>query len=79
MVIQFEGLSLVRSELQQFMPWPVVDVEGAEADDVIGTLVEWSQENDLVQEGLFESPKPLLIVSGDHDFQQLQKLSLIHI
>ena len=69
----FEGLSLVRSELQQFMPWPVVDVEGAEADDVIGTLVEWSQENDLVQEGLFESPKPLLIVSGDHDFQQLQK------
>ena len=69
----FEGLSLVKHELQQHMPYPVIDVDGAEADDVIGTLVEWSQENDLVQEGLFESPKPLLIVSGDHDFQQLQK------
>ncbi|MBA67118.1 MAG: hypothetical protein CL756_04480 [Chloroflexi bacterium] len=69
----FEGLSLVRNELQQHMPYPVVDVDGAEADDVIGTLVEWSQKNDLVQEGLFESPRPLLIISGDHDFQQLQK------
>ena len=55
------------------MPYPVIDVDGAEADDVIGALAEWSQENDLVQEGLFESPRPLLIVSGDHDFQQLQK------
>ena len=69
----FEGLSLIKHELQQHMPYPVVDVDGAEADDVIGTLAEWSQTNDLVQEGLFESPRPLLIVSGDHDFQQLQK------
>ena len=69
----FEGLSLVRDELQQHMPYPVINVDGAEADDVIGTLAEWSQKNDLVQEGLFESPRPLLIISGDHDFQQLQK------
>ena len=69
----FEGLSLVKQELQQHMPYPVIDVDGAEADDVIGTLAEWSQTNDLVQEGLFESPRPFLIVSGDHDFQQLQK------
>ena len=69
----FEGLSLVKHELQQHMPYPVIDVDGAEADDVIGTLAEWSQENDLVEEGLFESPRPLLIISGDHDFQQLQK------
>ena len=69
----FEGLSLVKHELQQHMPYPVIDVDGAEADEVIGKLAEWSQENDLVEEGLFESPRPLLIISGDHDFQQLQK------
>ena len=55
------------------MPYPVIDVDGAEEDDVIVTLAEWSQENDLVEEGLFQTPRPLLIISGDHDFQQLQK------
>ena len=51
----------------------LLSIKGVEADDVIGTLAEWSQSNDLVQDGLFESPRPFLIVSGDHDFQQLQK------
>ena len=55
------------------MPYPVIDVDGAEADDVIGTLAEYSQLNDLNQESLFDIPKPMLIVSADHDFQQLQK------
>jgi hypothetical protein len=55
------------------MPYPVIDVTGAEADDVIGTLAEYSQENDLTEHPLFQEPKPFLIVSADHDFQQLQK------
>ena len=55
------------------MPYPVIDVDGAEADDVIGTLAEYSQENDLTEHPLFQEPKPFLIVSADHDFQQLQK------
>ena len=67
----FDALHMIRNELDQFMPYPVLDIEGAEADDVIGALAEYSQTS---KEGaLFEEPEPFLIVSGDHDFQQLQR------
>lgn len=69
----FEALKTVRKELDSFFPYPVIDVEGAEADDVIAVLAKWSQENDL--EGMFDEAKPFLIISGDHDFGQLQKFS----
>lgn len=59
----FDALSMIRNELDQFFPYAVIDVAGAEADDVIGTLAEHSQQ----------SGEPFLIISGDHDFQQLQK------
>jgi hypothetical protein len=70
----FDALKTVRTELDMIFPYPVLNVEGAEADDVIATLAEWTQTNDL-QEGMFDDPKPFLIVSGDHDFIQLQKYS----
>ena len=69
----FECLGTVKQELSEYMPYPVIDVDGAEADDVIGTLAEYSQINELDQSSLFDVPKPFLIVSADHDFQQLQK------
>lgn len=69
----FDALHQIRNELDQFFPYPVIDVEGAEADDVIGTLAEYSQTS---KNGvLFEEAEPFLVVSGDHDFQQLQKWS----
>lgn len=70
----FEALKTVRSELEAFFPYPVLNVEGAEADDIIATLAEWTQENDL-SSGMFDDPKPFLIISGDHDFIQLHKYS----
>lgn len=69
----FEALATVREELDKVFPYPVINVEGAEADDVIATLAEWTQTNDLG--GMLDEPKPFLIVSGDHDFGQLQKYS----
>tara|TARA_B100000519_G_scaffold199308_1_gene210294 strand:- start:506 stop:1396 length:891 start_codon:yes stop_codon:yes gene_type:complete len=71
----FDAVNLVRDEIAEVFPYPVIDVDGAEADDVIGTLAELSQT--LGEPGpLFEDeivPIPFLIVSGDHDFKQLQK------
>jgi hypothetical protein len=67
----FEALATVRDELDKVFPYPVINVEGAEADDVIATLAEWTQTNDL--SGMLDEPKPFLIISGDHDFGQLQK------
>jgi len=68
----FEALNLIRSELEVFFPYKVINVDGAEADDIIAVLAEWSQSNDT-NNILFNEPKPFLIMSGDHDFIQLQK------
>lgn len=70
----FEALNLIRTEIDVFFPYKVINVEGAEADDIIAVLAEWSQTNDTVS-SLFDDPKPFLILSGDHDFIQLQKYS----
>lgn len=70
----FETLSELRNEIQEYFPYKVVDVNGAEADDVIAILAEWVQSNDLEENVLVDGdPKPFLIISGDHDFIQLQK------
>jgi hypothetical protein len=72
----FDTLSEIRAELHQFFPYQVIDVEGAEADDVIAVLALWTQTNDFKNSvGLFgePEPQPVLILSGDHDFIQLQK------
>jgi len=71
----FEALNAIRNEIDQFLPYPVIDVHGAEADDVIGALAEYSQT--AKQGVLFEDAEPVLIISGDHDFNQLQKWSNI--
>ena len=68
----FEALNLIRSELEVFFPYKVINVDGAEADDIIAVLAEWSQTNDT-DNILFKEPKPFLVMSGDHDFIQLQK------
>lgn len=69
----FEALNQIKVEISENFPYPVIEAESAEADDVIASLVFWSQENDLVQEGLDMVPQPILIISGDHDFAQLQR------
>ena len=71
----FDTLATIRAELHAVFPYKVVDVDGAEADDVIAVLAEWSQTNDLANASPFAEgdPKPFLIISGDHDFIQLQK------
>lgn len=72
----FEALSIIREEIAENFPYPVIDVDGAEADDVIGTLAEYSQTMGEA-DSLFDEPTPVpyLIISGDHDFNQLQKWS----
>jgi len=70
----FEALNIIKGELDEVFPYPVIDVAGAEADDVIGTLAEHSQKLGEPDQ-LFGDPTsvPFLIISGDHDFNQLQK------
>lgn len=58
-------INLVREEIKENLPFKVVQVTGAEADDIIATLVESTQE--------FGQGEPVMIVSADKDFIQLQK------
>ncbi len=60
----FETLNKIRDELKENFPYKVIDVEGAEADDVIGVL-----------SARLSSSEDILILSSDKDFVQLQKYS----
>jgi len=59
----FEALNKIREELKTVFPYRVIQVDGAEADDVIATLVK-NRKHDF---------EKVLILSGDKDFQQLQQ------
>jgi len=71
----FETLSTIRDEIDRIFPYKVLNIDGAEADDVIAALAFYSQNNDLQNITPFSDgdPKPFLIISGDHDFIQLQR------
>ena len=58
----FESLNRIKDELSETFPYKTLEVESTEADDIIAIIVKHhSQEN------------PILILSGDKDFVQLQK------
>ena len=40
----FRLINMVREELEDYMPYPVIYSEGAEADDVIGVLAKETQD-----------------------------------
>ena len=61
----FNCLNKIRDELKHYSPYRVLQVEGAEADDVIATLcIEYGT--------ILQSSEKILILSGDKDFVQLQ-------
>ena len=57
----FDYFNRIKPELKQVLPYKVIEVEGAEADDIIGCLVKH-----------VSNYEPVMIVSGDKDFIQLQ-------
>ena len=60
----FESLNKIREELKESSPYKVIDVDGAEADDIIGTLVQ-----------KYSASQKIMILSSDKDFAQLQRYS----
>ena len=61
----FRIMHKIKDELRENFPYKVIHLEGCEADDVIGTLVERTQD--------FGNFEPVMIVSSDGDFKQLQR------
>jgi len=58
----FDTLNKIRDEFKESFPYKVLDVEGAEADDIIAVLT-----------ARLSSSGNILILSSDKDFGQLQK------
>lgn len=70
----FDVINQLKADIKENFRFKILEIDGAEADDIIAVLCEWTQDNDLVQDGLFDSePQPVLIVSSDGDFISLQK------
>jgi len=62
----FDTLNVVRDELKEFFPYKHLRVHTAEADDIIGVLCH--EFGVQLGEG-----EPILVLSGDKDFIQLQQ------
>jgi hypothetical protein len=58
----FDSLNKLRGELAEYSPYQVVNVDGAEADDLIGVIAKRNH-----------TAEKILVLSGDKDFVQLQK------
>lgn len=58
----FKVLNQIKVDLKEHFPYRVIEVDGAEADDIIGVLTP-----------RISSSEKVLIVSSDADFKQLQK------
>jgi hypothetical protein len=58
----FDILAKMKVELREYFPYKVIDVDGAEADDIIGTLVP-----------IYIMHENIVIISSDGDFLQLQQ------
>lgn len=62
----FESLNKIRDELKEFFPYKHIQIDKAEADDIIGVICH---EHGAV---LGDGAEKILIMSGDKDFAQLQ-------
>lgn len=63
--ILFTIMNKVREEIMEHSPYKVMRIERCEADDVIGVLANHTDT--------FGNNEPVMIISSDKDFKQLQK------
>jgi len=69
--VVFLVINQIKEELREIFPYKLIEVDTAEADDVIAIIVK-----DIVEDS-FGNFEKVLIVSADKDFIQLQKFSSV--
>lgn len=65
----------LKEDLKENFKYKIIEVKGAEADDVIAVLCKHFQDNEFITGGLFEEPDTVIIDSTDGDMAQLLKYS----
>jgi hypothetical protein len=66
----FVSLNRIREELKTFFPYKVIQIDTAEADDIIGTICH-------MKGTILNSGEKILILSSDKDYIQLHKYANI--
>ena len=66
----FSVLNKIRDEIRTNLPYHVLQVQGAEADDIIASICIHSSKK--------ENPEKTLILSADKDFIQLHKFDFVN-
>jgi hypothetical protein len=62
----YKYMAVIKQEIKDNFPYPVIEVDGVEADDIIAVLIDH-------QFHTVQTREPMLILSRDKDFIQLQK------
>jgi 5'-3' exonuclease len=65
----FKTLNKIKDEIKEIFPYKVLEIDNAEADDIIASIVFHTTKNPL--------PENVLIISSDKDFFQLQTHSFV--
>ena len=65
----FSVLNTIRDEIKGNLPYHVLQVQGSEADDIIGTICIHNAKKD--------NPEKTLILSADKDFIQLHRFDFV--
>ena len=68
----FDTLNTIKQEIKDNFPYRVLQVEGAEADDIIGSLCHACSMIGFKPDVNINTTSKILILSGDKDFVQLQ-------
>ena len=74
----FEIIDTMVIDLKENFPYKVIQYDRAEGDDIIATMTEYFQKNEVTTNGLFVFPQELLIISSDRDLIQLHKYTNVH-
>lgn len=69
----FDILNKIRDEIRDNFPYIVLEVYGAEADDIIATMAKYVTLQNIKREKQNQPKEKVLVLSGDKDFIQLKK------
>jgi hypothetical protein len=74
----FDVLNKLKDEFRDSLPYKVVEVDGAEADDIIAVLVKDQGIKNIRLQNNMQPAQKVLILSGDKDFIQLHRFKFVH-
>lgn len=69
----FKIIDELSIDIERVFPYKIIQVNGAEADDIIAVLTKYTQDNEMSHNGLYPEAQRVIAISEDMDFMQLFK------